>query len=208
MRALYSNRAGRRILWGAVAACLATCLAVTVALAGTDSPKPQAAPQPVSIDAALAAFTTAQAYFLKVPGIPGESVDSEHVNEIDVKTMSWGVTNAGGTASGAVISDLTVTKMIDQASPLLMKAAAAGTALGTVVLTAEKNSQSPVTFAVITITGAKVRSFKQTADPSNSFAETDGFSYTSMKLTYFKQKPDGSTTPITGCWNLATHVAC
>jgi type VI secretion system secreted protein Hcp len=118
------------------------------------------------------------------------------------------VTNANGTASGAVIGDLTVTKLIDQASPLLMKAAAAGTNLGTVVLTAEKNGQPPLTFATITITGAKVRSFKQTADQTNAFAETDGFSYTSMKLTYFKQKPDGTTTPITGCWNLATHAAC
>jgi NADP-dependent 3-hydroxy acid dehydrogenase YdfG len=44
---------------------------------------------------------------------------------------------------------------------------------------------------VALVTGAATgigRAFKQTADQTNAFAETVGFSYTSMKLTYFKQK--------------------
>jgi type VI protein secretion system component Hcp len=76
------------------------------------------------------------------------------------------------------------------------------------VLTGEKSSSTPLTYAVITITGAKVRTWRQSADLNNAFAETVGFSYTSMKLTYFKQNDNGSTTPYAGCWNLATHVAC
>jgi NADPH:quinone reductase-like Zn-dependent oxidoreductase len=47
---------------------------------------------------------------------------------------------------------------------------------------------------VALVTGAATgigRAFKQTADQTNAFAETVGFSYTSMKLTYFKQKQDG-----------------
>ena len=30
-------------------------------------------------------------YFLKVDGIPGESVDAKHKGEIDVLAFSWGV---------------------------------------------------------------------------------------------------------------------
>lgn len=189
---------------------MATCLTVSVAIGNADEPAPPAAaaPSTVSLNAALTAFTTANGYVLKVPGILGDSAETRHMNEIDVQTVSWGVTNPTGTTSAAVINDLTVTKLIDRASPLLMKAAAAGTVLGTVVLTAEKSASTPIGYAVITITGAKVRTFKQTADQANAFAESVGFSYTSMRLTYMRQNPDGSTTSFTGCWNLATHVAC
>ncbi|MDQ1477966.1 MAG: Type secretion system effector, Hcp [Actinomycetota bacterium] len=148
---------GPAVVWLAATAFVVAGLTVSVASGNADEPAPPVgAPSAVSLNAALTAFTTAHGYFLKVPGILGESVEAAHENEIDVRTVSWGVTNATGT----------------------------------------------------TVTGAKVRMFKQTAEQANGFAETVGFSYTSMRLTYRRQNPDGSTTSVTGCWNLATHVAC
>jgi type VI secretion system secreted protein Hcp len=54
-------------------------------------------------------------YFLKIDGIPGESLDSKHKDEIDVLSWSWGETqpapaNPGaGAGSGKVaITDLHV----------------------------------------------------------------------------------------------------
>ena len=34
-------------------------------------------------------------YFLKIDGIPGESQDKTHKNEIQLNSFSWGATNAG-----------------------------------------------------------------------------------------------------------------
>ena len=33
--------------------------------------------------------------FLKIKGIPGESADSKHKNEIDVLSYSWGISQTG-----------------------------------------------------------------------------------------------------------------
>ena len=38
-------------------------------------------------------------YFLKIDGIPGESMDSKHTNEIELMSHSWGASNTGSFAS-------------------------------------------------------------------------------------------------------------
>ena len=39
--------------------------------------------------------------FAKIGDIKGESLDAKHKDEIEVLSFSWGVTNAGGVASGS-----------------------------------------------------------------------------------------------------------
>lgn len=72
--------------------------------------------------------------FLKISGIPGESVDSKHKNEIDVLSFSWGVdtrtqqTSAGRvTRTGkAALQDFSFVKYVDGASPALFVSACQG----------------------------------------------------------------------------------
>ena len=73
------------------------------------------------------------AVFLKLDGIEGESRDVRHAKEIDVTSWSLGVTNAGsghggggGGAGRATFTDLSVSKLVDKASPALMLAVANG----------------------------------------------------------------------------------
>ena len=101
-----------------------------------------------------------------------------------------------------------VTKALDSASPLLMKAGAAGTNLGTVVLSAERNSSPPFSYLALTINNARVRSVKVSAAQATGVGETVGFSFTAITFAYTRQNPTGSSTVISACWNLATHVAC
>ncbi len=68
----------------------------------------------------------AQDIFLKINGIDGESQDVTHMNEIDVVSWRWRVTQnsathsgSGGGAAKATVSDLEFTHMIDRASPML-----------------------------------------------------------------------------------------
>lgn len=70
--------------------------------------------------------------FLKLDGIPGESKDAKHKDEIDVYSWSWGIsvpiaTGGGGGASGrATPKELVVVKEIDKSTPILMKACCEG----------------------------------------------------------------------------------
>lgn len=205
MRSLGSGRIIRRAAGVAAASFLATTLLVGVASHGTSEPAP---PREVTINAALIALTSADALFLSIPTIPGDSLASQHPHEIVVTSMNWGVNNPAGTAAGAVINNLTVTKQIDSASPALMKATAAGTALGTIVITGEKSGTTPVTFVTLTLTGAKARSFNEAGGLAALPVDSVAFSYTSMKLTYIRQNSTGTSTTFTACWNLLSHVAC
>ena len=65
-------------------------------------------------------------YFWKLDGITGEAAASKHKGEIELHSWSWGAHNptsiAGtGMSAGKVsISDLSITKRLDKASPKLL----------------------------------------------------------------------------------------
>lgn len=63
-------------------------------------------------------------YFLKIDGIPGESTDSKHKNEIDIESWSWGQVNSGSHAGGGgggagkvSMQDYNFTMRVNKASP-------------------------------------------------------------------------------------------
>ena len=65
--------------------------------------------------------------FLKLDGIKGESPDSQHKDEIDVMSFSWGEeqtagspTSGGSGAAKVKFHDFSITKKTDASSPLLM----------------------------------------------------------------------------------------
>ena len=81
-------------------------------------------------------------YFLKIDGIPGESLDAKHKDEIEVLSWSWGETQpapvsaGGGAGSGKVaMGDLQVNAQTSRASPQLLLACASGKHLKSAVLT-------------------------------------------------------------------------
>jgi len=83
--------------------------------------------------------------FLKLDGVPGESVDAKHKGEIEVLSFSWGATQPG-VASGASsrnakaqIDTITIIKRVDKASPLLMLQSCGGSSLPHATLTVRKN---------------------------------------------------------------------
>jgi type VI secretion system secreted protein Hcp len=81
--------------------------------------------------------------FLKVDGIPGESTDDAHADQIEVLSFSSGVSqtssasaSSGGGASSerADFQDFSIVKALDKASPKLAVACADGTHISEVVL--------------------------------------------------------------------------
>lgn len=76
--------------------------------------------------------------YLQIEGIKGESVDSEHVGWIEVDSANWGVTQpksatastAGGhTAERCEHRTISLSKLTDLASPLLMQTCSSGRTL-------------------------------------------------------------------------------
>jgi type VI secretion system Hcp family effector len=81
--------------------------------------------------------------FLKIDGIKGESTDDAHKDWIEALSFNWGVSqqasatassSGGGSSQRADFQDLSVVKLMDSASPLLMKACAEGAHIDEVTL--------------------------------------------------------------------------
>jgi type VI secretion system secreted protein Hcp len=96
--------------------------------------------------------------FIKLSNdIKGESQDKTHADEIDVLAWSWGMSNSGtmhagggGGAGKANFQDISITKWIDKASPVLMQFSAKGTHIDEATLTVRKAGDVPLEYLVIT----------------------------------------------------------
>jgi type VI secretion system secreted protein Hcp len=91
--------------------------------------------------------------FLELADIEGESLDSQHQNEIEITGWSWGMCNGASMELGGDDDDhgssaphvgrLTINKVIDRATPKLMKYCLTGTAIDEAVLTLRKKIGGP-----------------------------------------------------------------
>src|SRR3981189_3517926 len=98
-------------------------------------------------------------YFLKIEGIPGESADSKHKDEIDLESWSWGVTQGGtmaygggGGAGKASFNDFHFTMKVNKSTPKLMLACANGEHIKKAVLTCRKAGKDQQEFLKYTFT--------------------------------------------------------
>ena len=96
--------------------------------------------------------------FLKLEGAPGESRDHKHKDEIDVLAWSWGQSQSGtmhmggGGGAGKVnVQDVSLTKYIDKASPVLFQKVCSGKHFTKAELFVRKAGDKPVEYVIITM---------------------------------------------------------
>lgn len=85
-------------------------------------------------------------FFLKIEGIDGESTDDKHKNEIDVLSFSWGIANPSrqgspgklSPARKATLTDFSIVKRVDSASPRLFVSSCDGSVFPQVHFSARK----------------------------------------------------------------------
>ena len=137
-------------------------------------------------------------YFLKIDGVPGESTDNKHKNEIEVVAFSFGATNQagptyGGGAGKAQVQDFHFTMRVNKASPKLMLACVKGEQLKTAILTVRKAGKDQQEFLVYKLTEVTVSSF-QTGGGSGDAIPMDSVSlaFAKFELEYRPEKADGS----------------
>jgi type VI secretion system secreted protein Hcp len=139
-------------------------------------------------------------YFLKLDGIQGESVDSNHKDWIQLMSFSWGasqvttVAGTGGSGAGkADLSDFSVMKHLDKASTPLFKSLVSGTHIKTGNLEAVKAGAGGKPFLKVDFKELFVTS-QQLSASSEIPNESVSFSYNQIKVEYSMQNDQGIVT--------------
>lgn len=141
--------------------------------------------------------------FLKLTGIEGESSDAKHKGEIDVLAWSWGLseetpqTGGGGGGGGKVkVHDLSIQKLVDLASPLLLSSSVEGKHISDGTLTARNLSKKevPQEFLVFKMTDVLVTSVSMSGTEKDEIRPTESVALNFVKLEfdYRSFKSDGS----------------
>lgn len=139
-------------------------------------------------------------YHLKIDGIPGESTDEKHKDELDLQSFNWGVSNLGSTGQGggggagkSMAQDFHFTKRIDKASPKLMVAAATGQHIGKVVLSVRKASGEggQVDYLIITFENVFVSSYQVGGAGEGDIADQFSLNVAKVNIEYKPQAADG-----------------
>lgn len=155
-------------------------------------------------------------YFLKIDGIPGESTDKSHPNEIDVDSWSWGATqvgtssgSGGGGGAGKVsIQDFNFVAHTSKASPVLFLTCASGQHLKQAVLTARKSGGTQADFLTLTMIDVLVSSYQIAGSETAETVPMDQVSlnFSKIQFEYKMQRPDGSLdAPVTSGWDVVQN---
>jgi type VI secretion system secreted protein Hcp len=153
--------------------------------------------------------------FLKLKDVPGESVDKEYTNCIDILSWNWGMSQAGTTHMGSgggagkvSVSDLTIKKYVDKSSLQLTANSCSGKHIDSGSLYVRKaGGDKPLTYIQIDMTEIIISSvIIQGTQNDELILEEIGLNFSKFAYTYYIQKVDGTGTkvgPIS--WDIAKN---
>jgi type VI secretion system secreted protein Hcp len=140
-------------------------------------------------------------YFLKIDGIPGESKDAKHKDEIQLESFSWGETNSGSASHGGghgagkvAMQDFHFVMKINKASPKLMLACATGEHVKSATLTARKAGKEQQDYLTVKFSDLLVSSYQIGGSAHGDLVPTDQVSlnFAKVEFEYKEQKADGT----------------
>jgi type VI secretion system secreted protein Hcp len=154
-----------------------------------------------------AAPAAADDVFLKLDGVPGESVDAKHKGEIDILSYSQGLAgpfarSGGGTAAATgktVCGPVTVMKFVDVSSPDLILSVANGKHIPKALITFRRpGGPNQLEYYKVTLEDVVITEIEQTEskiDASNPAAaraiEKVSLMGRRFRFEYVQQAPDG-----------------
>jgi type VI secretion system secreted protein Hcp len=140
--------------------------------------------------------------FLKIDGIPGESEDAKHKDEIEVLSYSWGVSQTGTFGSGggggagkAVFQDFHFVSGLQKSSPKLFLACATGQHIKEAVLTCRSAGEVQAEFYKMTLTDVLVSSYQHggSAESGESVPiEQTSLNFAKIRTDYTQRNAKGS----------------
>jgi type VI secretion system secreted protein Hcp len=150
--------------------------------------------------------------FLKIDGIPGESIQPGYVDHIDVVSFKLGVEQKGvsdfGGGAGAGKSaflPLRIFKYVDKASPLLFLACATGKHIKTVEFRARKAGEGQPEYLKIKLEDVLISSVNHESadqDGSNILLESLSLNFAKIEITYTPISDGVPGTPIKAGFDL------
>ncbi|UCE12880.1 MAG: type VI secretion system tube protein Hcp [Candidatus Heimdallarchaeota archaeon] len=141
--------------------------------------------------------TNALTMYLYVEGIPGESVQQDHAQWIDVLAYSHNIQasydmGTARTSGSAQHTPLRITKMVDKATPKLYEACAKGTAIPSVQLDFCRADVTQNVFYSIQLQNAHVTSVQEYGLLEDIPTETVSFVYETIKWVYTEYDSQGN----------------
>lgn len=155
--------------------------------------------------------------YLQLDGIKGESADAEHMGWIEITSIHLGVlqpksatssTAGGHTAERCEHRTITITKLADLASPILMQTSSSGKTLtkGKIEFMRADSDGKRVKYYEVELENVLVGHVDQQLVPGDILHETVGLKFSKIKWKYTQQKIGGGTGGNTaGGWDLATN---
>jgi len=155
--------------------------------------------------------------YLQIDGIKGESADSTHQGWIELTSASWGVaqpksatasTAGGHTAERCEHRTLSLTKLADLASPILMQTCSMGKTIPKAKLEFMRadSDGKPVKYYEVELENVMIASMDQAAHEGSILYDAIGLKFSKVKWKYTQQKVGGGSGGNTaGGWDLATN---
>lgn len=155
--------------------------------------------------------------YLQIDGIKGESKDSAHQGWIELTSAHWGVsqpksatasTAGGHTAERCEHSTLSVSKLADLASPILMQTCSTGRTIPRAKLEFMRadGQGTPVRYYEVELENVLIGSMDQLVSAGSLLHDSIGLKFSQVKWKYTQQNIGGGSSGNTaGGWNLATN---
>ena len=155
-------------------------------------------------------------FYLQLDGIKGESTDSKHQGWIECTLVHWNIkqpksatasTGGGHTAERAELSEISISKLVDLASPMLAQTCACGKTIPKAkleMLRADGNGE-PIKYFEVELENVLIGHVEPSFS-GNFPTETLGLKFSRVKWKYTQQKiAGGSSGNTAGGWDLATN---
>ena len=150
-------------------------------------------------------------FFLKLDDIKGES--KVYNDYIDVSTWRWGVSNEGSFHSGggagvgtARFDNMSIDKVLDSASPILMKYCSTGDHFTTGILECWKMGGTPIKYYEITLTNVLITGYSNNGYTGQVPSEQILLNFQEFKCEYREQKDDGTASAgVTFNWDISKN---
>ncbi|MFC0254333.1 Hcp family type VI secretion system effector [Massilia consociata] len=157
--------------------------------------------------------------YLQIEGIKGESADAGHQGWIELTSVHWGVTqptvanksSSGHTSGHCEHRTLSLSKLADIASPLLMQHCSMGKTIprAKIEFMRADGDGKPVKYYQVELENVMVSHMDQAMSGGGLVQDEIGLCFSKVKWSYTQQKIGGGTCgSTTGGWDLAGNKRC
>jgi type VI secretion system secreted protein Hcp len=153
------------------------------------------------------------AIYLKYDGIDGEATHQDHQKWIDISSMQFGIGRAISTPAGSTanreasepsVSEVTLSKQMDGASPKLFTESATGNVGKTVKIDLVSTGSPGNTYVTYTLTNALISAYSVSTGGDRP-SESISISFTKIEYKFIPYDANNKAgTPVTVSYDLAT----